>query len=203
MKFYEEIAKYKIILGSQSPRRQYLLKELGITFDVKLKQMVQENYPEGLTAEEIPLYLARKKADAFDDELTDNMIVITADTVVWKDGKVLLKPTDQKEAFDILRLLSGTVHQVYTGVCVRTVNERIAFYSRTDVHFKELTDKEIWYYIDKYEPYDKAGSYGIQEWLGYIGVEKIEGSFFNVMGLPVQELYVELSDFLDKQRSKS
>ncbi|MGM0531548.1 MAG: Maf family nucleotide pyrophosphatase [Bacteroidota bacterium] len=199
MKFYEEIAKYKIILGSQSPRRQYLLKELGIKFDVKLKQMVQENYPEDLAGEEIPLYLARKKADAFDDELTGNMIVITADTVVWKDGKVLRKPKDQKEAFDILRLLSDTVHQVYTGVCVRSVNERKSFHSRTDVYFKKLTDKEIWYYIDKYEPYDKAGSYGIQEWLGYIGVEKIEGSFFNVMGLPVQELYVELSDFLSHQ----
>lgn len=198
MKFYEEIAKYQVILGSQSPRRQYLLKELGIKFDVKLKQMVQENYPDGLAREEIPLYLARKKADAFYDELTGNMIVITADTVVWKDDKVLQKPKDQKEAFDILRSLSGTVHQVYTGVCIRSMNQRRAFYSRTDVYFKKLTDKEIWYYIDKYEPYDKAGSYGIQEWLGYIGVEKIEGSFFNVMGLPVQELYVELSDFLTK-----
>jgi len=198
MKFYEEIAKYQVILGSQSPRRQYLLKELGIKFDVKLKQMVQENYPDNLAREEIPLYLARKKADAFDDELTGNMIVITADTVVWKDDKVLQKPKDQKEAFDILRSLSGTVHQVYTGVCIRSVNQRKAFHSRTDVYFKKLTDKEIWYYIDKYEPYDKAGSYGIQEWLGYIGVEKIEGSFFNVMGLPVQELYVELSNFLTK-----
>jgi len=203
MKFYEEIAKYQVILGSQSPRRQYLLKELGIKFDVKLKQMVQENYPEDLTGEEIPLYLARKKADAFDDELTGKMLVITADTVVWKDGQVLQKPKDQKEAFDTLRFLSGTVHQVYTGVCIRTIDRKKAFYSRTDVYFKKLTDKEIWYYIDKYEPYDKAGSYGIQEWLGYIGVEKIEGSFFNVMGLPVQELYVELSDFLTKQLKKS
>jgi septum formation protein len=203
MKFYEEIGKYQVILGSQSPRRQYLLKELGIKFDVKLKQMVQENYPDDLTGEEIPLYLARKKADAFDDELTEKMLVITADTVVWKDGQVLQKPKDQKEAFDTLRFLSGTVHQVYTGVCIRTINRKKAFYSRTDVYFKKLTDKEIWYYIDKYEPYDKAGSYGIQEWLGYIGVEKIEGSFFNVMGLPVQELYVELNDFLTKQLKKS
>ena len=203
MKFYEEIAKYKVILGSQSPRRQYLLKELGIKFDVKLKQMVQETYPEGLTGEEIPLYLARKKADAFNDELTEDMIVITADTIVWKEGQVLQKPKDQKAAFDILRSLSGTAHQVYTGVCIRSMNQRKSFYSRTDVYFKKLTDKEIWYYIDKYEPFDKAGSYGIQEWLGYIGVEKIEGSFFNVMGLPVQELYVELSDFLVKEQSKS
>ncbi|MCF8336268.1 MAG: Maf family nucleotide pyrophosphatase [Bacteroidales bacterium] len=198
MKFYEEIAKYRIILGSQSPRRQYLLKELGIKFDVKLKRMFQEDYPEGLTGEEIPLYLAGKKADAFDDELTENMIVITADTVVLKDQKVLQKPKDQKEAFDMLRTLSGTVHQVYTGVCIRSIKKRETFHSRTDVHFKELSDKEIWYYIDKYEPFDKAGSYGIQEWLGYIGVERIEGSFFNVMGLPVQKLYVEMRKFLNK-----
>jgi septum formation protein len=198
MKFYEQIAKYQIILGSQSPRRQYLLKELGLKFDVKLKQMVQENYPEDLKEEEIPLYLAKKKADAFTDELNDNMIVITADTIVWKDGKVLQKPRDEKEAFEILRNLSGTVHQVYTGVCIRTVNQKSTFSSRTDVYFKELTDKEIWYYVDKYEPFDKAGSYGIQEWLGYIGVERIEGSFFNVMGLPVQKLYVELKNFLQK-----
>jgi septum formation protein len=197
MKFYEAISKYQIILGSQSPRRQYLLKELGIKFDVKLKQMVLEDYPEDLTREEIPLYLARKKADAFNDELKDNMVIITADTIVWKDDQVLTKPKDEKEAYDILRSLSGNVHQVYTGVCIRSVNQKTTFSSRTDVYFKDLTDKEIWYYIDKYEPFDKAGAYGIQEWLGYIGVEKIEGSFFNVMGLPVQKLYVQLSKFLN------
>jgi len=197
MKFFEEIGKYQLILGSQSPRRQYLLKELGIKFDVKLKQMVDEVYPENLEREEIPLYLAKIKAEAFDDEINDNTIVITADTIVWKDGKVLQKPGDEKESFDILKSLSGTVHQVYTGVCIRSLNQKSTFSSRTNVYFKDLTDKEIWYYIDKYEPYDKAGSYGIQEWLGYIGVEKIEGSFFNVMGLPVQKLYVELRKFLN------
>jgi len=199
MNFFEELGKYQIILGSQSPRRQYLLKELGIKFDVKLKQMVEEVYPENLTREEIPLYLARIKAEAFDDELNQNMIVITADTIVWKDGQVLQKPKDEKEAFDILKSLSGAMHQVYTGVCIRSVNQKSSFSSRTDVYFKDLTDKEIWYYIDKYEPFDKAGSYGIQEWLGYIGVEKIDGSFFNVMGLPVQKLYVELKKFLNIQ----
>ena len=198
MKFYEEISKYQIILGSQSPRRQYLLKELGIKFDVKLKQMLREDYPEDLMREEVPLYLARKKAEAFDDELTENMIIITADTVIWKDGKVIHKPRDEKEAYEILRKLSGTVHRVYTGVCIRSMHQTTSFSSRTDVYFKQLTDKEIWYYIDKYEPFDKAGAYGIQEWLGYIGVEKIEGSFFNVMGLPVQKLYVELRKFLNK-----
>ena len=197
MKFYEQMQKYQIVLGSQSPRRQYLLKELGIKFDVKLKQMFQEDYPDELTREEIPLYLARKKADAFTDELKENMIVITADTIVWKDDKVLQKPADEKEAFNTIRALSGTVHQVYTGVCIRSLNQKTTFSSRTDVYFKDLTDKEIWYYVDKYEPFDKAGAYGIQEWLGYIGVERIEGSFFNVMGLPVQKLYVELSKFLN------
>lgn len=199
MNFFEELGKYQIILGSQSPRRQYLLKELGIKFDVKLKQMGEEVYPENLTREEIPLYLARIKAEAFDDELNENIIVITADTIVWKDGQVLQKPKDEKEAFDILKSLSGTMHQVYTGVCIRSVNQKSTFSSRTDVYFKNLTDKEIWYYIDKYEPFDKAGAYGIQEWLGYIGVEKIDGSFFNVMGLPVQKLYVELKKFLNIQ----
>jgi len=156
MNFFEELGKYQIILGSQSPRRQYLLKELGIKFDVKLKQMVEEVYPENLTKEEIPLYLARIKAESFDDELNENIIVITADTIVWKDGQVLQKPKDEKEAFDILKSLSGTMHQVYTGVCIRSVNQKSTFSSRTDVYFKDLTDKEIWYYIDKYEPFDKA-----------------------------------------------
>ena len=143
------------------------------------------------------MYLAKAKADSFDDELDDNTIVITADTIVWKEGQVLQKPKDQTEAYEILKSLSGTVHQVYTGVCLRALNKRTTFSSSTDVFFKKLTDSEILYYIDKFEPYDKAGSYGIQEWLGYIGVEKIDGSFFNVMGLPVQKLYVELMKFID------
>ena len=197
MSLLKGLEKYRILLGSQSPRRQYLLKELGVKFDVKLKHMAEEVYPENLQKEEIPLYLAKAKADSFDDELDDNTIVITADTIVWKEGQVLQKPKDQTEAYEILKSLSGTVHQVYTGVCLRALNKRTTFSSSTDVFFKKLTDSEILYYIDKFEPYDKAGSYGIQEWLGYIGVEKIDGSFFNVMGLPVQKLYVELMKFID------
>ncbi len=198
MKLFKELEKYKIVLGSQSPRRQYLLKELGVKFDVKLKHIMSEEvYPENLTREDIPLYLAKAKADAFVDELKENTIVITADTIVWKDDKVIHKPKDEKEAYEILTYLSGGIHQVYTGVCIRSLNQKSTFSSRTDVYFKDLTDKEIWYYVDKFEPYDKAGSYGIQEWLGYIGVEKIEGSFFNVMGLPVQKLYVELTKFIE------
>ena len=196
MTLLSKLEQYKIILGSQSPRRQYLLKELGVKFDVKLKHMSEEVYPENLQKEEIPLYLAETKAEAFDDEVDDKTLVITADTIVWKDGEILQKPVDEKEAYQILRKLSGNVHQVYTGVCIRSHEKKHTFFSRTDVYFKDLTDREIRYYIEKFEPFDKAGSYGIQGWLGYVGVEKIEGSFFNVMGLPVQKLYVELQHFL-------
>jgi septum formation protein len=197
MTLLKALEKYKIILGSQSPRRQYLLKELGLKFDVKLKQMNEEVYPENLQKEEIPLYLAEHKAEAFDNEVDEETIVITADTVVWKDGEVLQKPDNEKEAFKTLKKLSGYAHQVYTGVCIRMKDKKTSFFARTDVYFKTLTDNEIKYYVEKYEPYDKAGAYGIQEWLGYIGVEKIEGSFFNVMGLPVQKLYTEFNDFLN------
>lgn len=194
----KKLEKYRIVLGSQSPRRQYLLKELGLDFDVKLKHMAEEEvYPENLQKEEIPLYLAKSKAAAFDDELSDKTIVITADTIVWSEGKVVQKPEDTKDAYKILKDLSGKVHQVYTGVCLRSLTKQVSFYAQTDVYFKELTDNEIWFYINEFEPFDKAGSYGIQEWLGYIGVEKIEGSYFNVMGLPVQKLYVELNRFID------
>jgi septum formation protein len=197
MSFLEKLGQFHVILGSQSPRRQYLLKELGVKYDVKLKQMAEENYPDNLVKKEIPLYLANQKAAAFDDEMNARTLVITADTIVWLDNEVIHKPKNNTEAYEILRKLSGKVHQVYTGVCLRTLNQKTAFSSQTDVYFKELTDKEIWYYIDKYEPFDKAGAYGIQEWLGYIGVEKIEGSFFNVMGLPVQKLYVEIQKLID------
>ncbi|MFW5978908.1 MAG: Maf family nucleotide pyrophosphatase [Bacteroidia bacterium] len=193
----KKLEKYRIVLGSQSPRRQYLLKELGLNFDVKLKHMEEEVYPEGLQKEEIPLYLAKNKAAAFDDELDNKTIVITADTIVWNEGQVVQKPQDTKDAYNILKSLSGKIHQVYTGVCLRSLKKQASFYAQTDVYFKELTDKEIWFYINEFEPFDKAGSYGIQEWLGYIGVEKIEGSYFNVMGLPVQKLYVELNKFID------
>ena len=197
MKLLKALENYKIILGSQSPRRQYLLKELGVKFDVKLKQMSEETYPENLHEEEIPLYLAEKKAEAFGNEIDEDTMVITADTIVWKDGEVLQKPENEKQAFKILKKLSGSSHQVYTAVCIRMRDKKHAFSSKTDVHFKTLSDREIRYYIEKYEPFDKAGAYGIQEWLGYIGVEKIEGSFFNVMGLPVQKLYVEFKELLN------
>lgn len=194
--FYKKLSRYKILLASQSPRRQYLLKELGLEFEIINKHIVDETYPENLRCEEIPLYLAEKKANSFGEKLDDKNILITADTIVWFNNNVLQKPKDEKEAFYTLKKLSGNVHQVYTGVCLTSNSKQKSFYSKTDVYFKELNDREIGYYIDKYEPFDKAGAYGIQEWIGYIAVEKIEGSFFNVMGLPVQKLYEELKSFI-------
>lgn len=190
----KDLKKHRLILASKSPRRQYLLKELGFDFEVKTKD-VDESFPENLKAYEIPLYLCRKKADAFDDELSDNTIVITADTIVWIDDQVLNKPENFDDAVRMLKLLSGRKHEVYTGVCLKSKHKTKTFYALTNVYFKVLTQEEIEYYICNFNPYDKAGAYGAQEWIGYIAVEKIEGSYFNVMGLPVRELYEELVAF--------
>lgn len=190
----KDLKKHNLILASKSPRRQYLMKELGLDFEVHTKE-VDESFPENLKAQEIPLYLCQKKADAFDEELTDNTIVITADTIVWIDNQVLNKPENFDDAVRMLKLLSGKKHEVYTGVCLRSKNKTKTFYALTSVYFKELSQEEIEYYINNFNPYDKAGAYGAQEWIGYIAVEKIEGSYFNVMGLPVRELYEELLKF--------
>lgn len=190
----EDLKKHKLILASKSPRRLYLMKELGLAFEVSTKD-VDESFPENLKAQQIPLYLCRKKADAFDEELTDNTIVITADTIVWIDGQVLNKPENFDDAVRMLKLLSGKKHEVYTGVCLKSKHKTKSFYALTNVYFKILSQAEIEYYINNFNPYDKAGAYGAQEWIGYIAVEKIEGSYFNVMGLPVRELYEELLNF--------
>jgi len=190
----KDLKKYKLILASKSPRRQYLLKELGLDFEVHTRE-VDESFPENLRAQEIPIYLSQKKADAFDDELSENTIVITADTIVWIDDQVLNKPENFADAVRMLKLLSGKKHEVYTGVCLKSKHKTISFYSLTNVYFKVLSQEEIEYYINNYNPYDKAGAYGAQDWIGYIAVEKIEGSYFNVMGLPVRELYEELLKF--------
>ncbi len=194
--FIPNIDDYKIILASQSPRRHYLLKEIGLEFEIKLKQFVDESYPDHLKKEEIPLYIAGKKAEIY-GKLEDNEILITADTIVWLKDKVLQKPIDQDDAIKILKELSGNCHQVYTGVCIKSNDKEVLFSAWTDVYFKKLTFHEIDYYINHFQPFDKAGAYGIQEWIGYIGVEKINGSFFNVMGLPIQKLYTELDDFIN------
>jgi septum formation protein len=191
---FEDLKKYKFILASKSPRRQFLLKDLGLDFEVHTKE-VDESFPETLKAGDIPLYLCKKKADAFDADLDDNAIVITADTIVWVNGQVLNKPENFDDAVRMLQLLSGRMHEVYTGVCIKSKNKTKAFYSLTRVYFKNLSLQEIEYYINNYNPYDKAGAYGAQEWIGYIAVERIEGSYFNVMGLPLKELYEELLAF--------
>lgn len=190
----ERLSQFRFILASKSPRRQYLLRELGIPFELETKD-VDESFPEHLERDEIPLFLCRKKADAFERELDEKTIVITADTIVWINGHVLNKPEDAEEAKIMLRELSGNKHEVYTGVCLKSSKKEIAFAVKTDVFFKELSEGEIDYYISTYKPFDKAGAYGAQEFIGYIGVERIEGSYFNVMGLPVKELYEELVKF--------
>ena len=191
---FEELKKYTLLLASKSPRRHYLLKELGLDFEVRTKE-VDESFPEQLKAAEIPLYLCEKKADAFDEELTDNTIVITADTIVWLDGHVLNKPQNFNDAVRMLQLLSGKMHEVYTGVCLKSKNKTTSFVALTKVYFKELSLEEIEFYIRNYNPYDKAGAYGAQEWIGYIAIDRIEGTYFNVMGLPVRDLYEELLKF--------
>jgi septum formation protein len=193
MKF-EDLKKYHFILASKSPRRQFLLKDLGLDFEVHTRE-VDESFPEDLKAQEIPLFLCQKKADAFDHELGENTIVITADTIVWVNEQVLNKPENYDDAVRMLKLLSGRMHEVYTGVCIKSKNKTKVFYSLTKVYFKHLSENEIEYYIKNFHPYDKAGAYGAQEWIGYIAVEKIEGSYFNVMGLPLRELYEELLVF--------
>lgn len=194
MALINNINKYKIILASQSPRRQTLLKELKIDFDIIIKE-VDEVFPSHLVKEEIPVYLAKLKASAFDAIIEANQLIITADTIVWVDDTILGKPTNYDDAFNMLQTLSGNKHTVYTGVCLKSKDKTETFWASTDVYFRDLEAEEIKYYLDNYKPYDKAGSYGIQEWIGYIGIEKIDGSYFNVMGLPVQKLYDHLIDF--------
>ena len=185
------IKNYKLILASASPRRQQLMKDAGFTFEVRLKN-VEEKYPQELHLENVPEYLSKVKASAFREELKADEVLITADTVVCIHDRILGKPADRKEAISMLRKLSGNRHLVVTGVSVTTRTEQLSFSSRTDVFFKHLSNEEIEFYVDTYKPFDKAGAYGIQEWIGYIGIERIEGSFYNVMGLPIQKLYETL-----------
>jgi len=191
----ENLKGKKILLASKSPRRYYLLKELGIEFEQVDNFQDDEFYPEELHFEEIPVFLAKKKADKFNELLDENCILITADTIVWCKNSVLNKPDSFDEAYQMLRDLSDNKHTVITGVCLRSAKKEITFVATTDVYFTKLTGNEIEYYISKFKPFDKAGAYGIQEWIGYIGVEKINGSYFNVMGLPIQKVYKELKKF--------
>ena len=186
---------YNIILGSQSPRRQELLHGLDVNFTVNVIAGLEENYPATLQGEEIPMFLAQQKAEAYLNSLTPKDMLITADTIVWLDGIVYGKPKDEADAKKMLRALSGKTHDVITGVCVTTTEQQETFAAVSKVTFASFSDDEINYYIEKYRPMDKAGSYGVQEWIGYIGVEHIDGSFYNVMGLPVQRLYTLLKNW--------
>ena len=188
------LQNHRIILASQSPRRQHLLKELGLSFTTRIKE-VDESYPENLKEAQIPVFLAEHKANAFMSELSNNELLITADTIVWVDGHVLGKPKDYDDAFRMLQILSGNKHTVYTGVCFTTTEKQHSFFANTDVYFRKLEDSEIAYYLNTHQPYDKAGAYGIQEWIGFVSIERIDGSYFNVMGLPIQKLYDELKRF--------
>lgn len=181
----------KIILASNSPRRKELLSGLGVDFEVKVLKGVDESYPESLSATDVAEYIAAKKAAAY--TVKDDELLITADTVVIVGRDILGKPADAADACGMLRELSGKTHQVVTGVCLTTSKEQRRFSVTTDVTFKQLSDAEINYYVDKYKPYDKAGAYGIQEWIGYIGVTALSGSYYNVMGFPVQRVYEELT----------
>ncbi len=192
---WDKLKKYKLILASNSPRRKELLAGLGLSFTVKTLPDIEETFPPGMEAEEIPLHIAGEKARAYLPYIQPDELILTADTIVWLDGEVLGKPVDKAQARAMLKKLSRRQHQVITGVCLTTSGSQKAFTVTTEVEFSELTDREIAWYVDHYLPLDKAGAYGIQEWIGYVGVKRITGSFYNVMGLPVQRLYTELQNF--------
>jgi septum formation protein len=191
----DNLKKYHVVLASNSPRRRELLAGLGIDYEVMVLPDVEESYPSNLPVAEIPVYIAKEKAAAYRQVMSDRDLIITADTVVVVGSQVLGKPATLDEARRMLHILSGSTHQVMTGVCLTTSLRQKAFVVSTDVTFKTLSDEEIDYYVDHYRPLDKAGAYGVQEWIGYIGVTGLHGSYFNVMGLPVQRIYQELQVF--------
>ncbi len=188
----DNLKKYKVILASNSPRRKELLAGLGVDYEVRTLPEVDESYPETLQGADIPLYIAKEKADAYVAMMQPGELMITADTIVWLDGKVLGKPRDREDALQMLRTMSGRTHEVFTGVCITTTDWQRSFTAQTEVRFATLSEEEIAYYVDNFQPMDKAGAYGVQEWIGFIGVENISGSYYNIMGLPVQKLYREL-----------
>ncbi len=182
-----------IILASKSPRRQELIKGIGLPYKVYTYD-VDESFSQDLQAQKIATYLAEKKANAYPKTLNKNEILLTADTIVWINKHVLNKPQNEKEAFNMLKEICGTKHIVYTGVCLKTTQAQKVFFDSTTVYIKNISDDEIWYYIKNFKPFDKAGSYGIQDWFGYTAVQKIEGCFYNVMGLPISKIYDELKN---------
>lgn len=191
-----ELKKYHIILASNSPRRRELLRGLDLDFEVRVLPGIAEDHPDGMMAEDIPVFISKEKASAYKDELETNDLLITADTMVILDGRALGKPADDDDARRMLHALSGKIHHVVTGVTISAKDKVRTFGVSTDVAFKPLSDEEIDYYVSHYHPLDKAGAYGIQEWIGFVGVTSIHGSYFNVMGLPVQRIWDELNKFV-------
>ena len=191
----DNLKKYNIILASNSPRRREILSGLDIDFVVKTKKNIDESFPETLQGGDIPAFIAQKKANAYDEWLNGNTMIITADTIVWDGQGIMEKPKDLDDARRMLRRLSGETHTAYTAVTVNTRERKSLFVASTEVTFAELRDADIDYYVDRYKPLDKAGAYGVQEWIGYIAVKNIQGSFYNVMGLPAQRLWEELKSY--------
>ncbi len=198
MLLHDKLRPYRLLLASQSPRRRELISGCGLPFEPTPKYDCEEIYPADLTAEEVPLYLSQLKSRAYPVPLGEKEILLTADTVVILDGEVLGKPRDREDALCMLRRLGGRRHTVVSGVTLRSPHCMRTFDARTSVWLRQLEEEEITYYVDTFHPFDKAGSYGIQEWIGYAAIERIEGSFYNVMGLPIQKVYTELNKFLDQ-----
>ncbi len=196
MLLHDKLKSYRLILASQSPRRRQLLADAGIEFELAPRFECEESFSEDMPAIEVAEYLSKLKSEAYPQPLAERDILLTADTVVIAENRILGKPADRAEAIKMITMLSGHEHEVVTGVTLRTAERVKSFSVVSKVYFRELSAEEIEYYVDNYRPYDKAGSYGIQEWIGYVGIEGIEGSFYNVMGLPVQRLYCELNGFV-------
>ena len=196
MLLHDKLKPYRLILASQSPRRRQLLADAGIEFELAPRFECEESFSEDMPAAEVAEYLSKLKSEAYPEQLGANDILLTADTVVIACSQILGKPADREEAVAMITMLSGCEHEVVTGVTLRTAERMKSFSVVSKVYFRELSLEEIEYYVDTYRPYDKAGSYGIQEWIGYVGIEGIVGSFYNVMGLPVQRLYCELGEFI-------
>lgn len=190
-----KITEYKVLLASNSPRRRELLQRLGIDFEIKVLPDIDETYSSSMPVNEVAEFIAQKKAKSYTDKLKEDELLITADTVVILDNTILGKPADAKEATEMLNKLSGKTHKVITGVCLVSTKKEVSFSVASEVQFAELSHEEIAHYIINYSPFDKAGSYGIQEWIGYIGVKHLSGSYYNIMGLPIQRLYCELKKF--------
>ena len=198
MLLHEKLKAYRLLLASQSPRRRELIAGCGLPYELAPKYDCEELYPADMAAEEVPVYLSQLKSKVYPGAFAPNDILLTADTVVVLNGEVLGKPRDREDAVEMLFRLSGRRHTVVSGVTFRTAERMHSFDARTNVWFRVLDDDEIQYYVDTFRPFDKAGSYGIQEWIGYAAIQRIEGSFYNVMGLPIQKVYTELNQFLDR-----